>query len=220
MEAGAESGMTGGSHRDEDERLRTAYHECGHVAAAHMLRGPVGLVSIGPRCAWGGIARAGARRYHPGELERTDFEAPLALWPPRVRCFLEGRMLILLAGSAAERLVPVFMPDGYLPAARCEARAAEQVARLSRRDRMFLARGDEREPDPARRDEAKAVEDAQLLAPEAAGRLLEHLRCEAYRLTAMPRFQRLVSALVPALLAAEDLPGAAVRRILREADSL
>jgi hypothetical protein len=55
---------------------------------------------------------------------------------------------------------------------------------------------------------------------EGAGHLLEHLRCEAHRLVAMPRFLSLLSALVPAVLASEDLPGAEVRRVLREADSL
>jgi hypothetical protein len=108
-------------------------------------------------------------------------------------------MLILLAGPAAERLAPVLMPDGYLATSPCDARAAKQVARLSARDRLFLSRGDECDPDPACSDETKAVEDAHLLAPEAAGHLLEHMRCEAFRLTVMTRFQRLLAALVPAV---------------------
>ncbi len=110
------------------------------------------------------------------------------------------------------------LPSGYLAAAPCEARAAEQVARLSAGDRAFLARGDECDPDPARSDEAKAIADAHLLVTAGAGHLLEHLRCEASRLVAMPRFQRLLGALVSPLHVAEELPGATVRRILREAD--
>ena len=212
--------MADSPRRTESETLRGAYHECGHAIAAHMLRGRVGPVSNRPRRAWAGVACAGAPNCHPGELERVDDEAPLVLWPARVRRAFEGNILILLAGPSAERLAPVAVPDGYVATAACEARAAEQVARLSARDRVFLARGDERDPDPDQRDEARAIETADLLVSAGAGQLLEHLCCEAYRLTEMARFRRLLAALVPELLVAEELPGVEVRRILRETDEI
>jgi hypothetical protein len=95
-----------------------------------------------------GVACAGPRSYHPRELEPPISrrpEAPLILWPARVRCGLEGQILILLAGPAAERLAPVLRPNGYVATAPCETLASKQ-AQLSSCDRAFLARGDDSEP--------------------------------------------------------------------------
>jgi hypothetical protein len=147
-----------------DESLRIAHHECGHAIAAYMLRGSVRAVSIRPRRAWAGVTAADARAWHPGENERTYVGAPLVLWPARVERRLKGRIIILLAGPAAERLAPVLQPDDYETPAHCEVLAAEQIDLLfSERERSLLTRGDERSPDAARSDETRATETAHLL---------------------------------------------------------
>lgn len=200
-----------------DEDLRLACHEAGHVVAAHVLGGRVGAVSIESRRAWRGVAEAAAPRMRSGDLEATDLQAPLVLWKPSVRRFLERSVIIDLAGREAERFGPVMAP-GYLPHDPAEARAKKAALVLAGRDRRFLRHGDEREHRPENNDQTKALEGAEMLSRESSGLLLSHLRLETRRLFNMRRTQKLLAALVPELLQHRELGRADVLRILRDAD--
>lgn len=208
-----------GSSRSPAEDRRIAHHEAGHVAASWILGGRTGAVSIEPSRRWQGVAKAAAPRIRGNDLERADLSSPLVLWPTSVRRFLERGVLIDLCGREGEKLAPDPIPDGYQTLDEEELAAEKAVRALSGDDRRFLAAGDARERRPSDSDEWKAADGARLLCPEAGSVLLAHLRWEARRLASMPRFHRLVAALVLEMLAHRTLGSAHVRRILRAADS-
>jgi hypothetical protein len=190
-----------------------ALHEAAHAAAAWVLRGQVGAVSIRRSKRWAGVAAVSGPRHSGGTV---DVEQPPILWPADVRHALECDAVICLAGIAAEAMLapPV---TGYVPTSEDEQQAKRVARELSPSDQHFLARGNIDEV-AGSTDNEKAAAAAHVLAGQHVSACLGWLRHQTVWLVTTNRFRRLVDALVPALLEHTDLGAATVRRILKEAD--
>jgi hypothetical protein len=217
----AEGDLPSEDGRTPRERERVAYHEASHAAASWILKGRVGLVTIEPNRHCNGFAQAGGHRLPSGWSGRIDLELPPLAWPADIRRSFEVDLAAALAGPLGERaLAPPrdrpADPKLYLQDLQL---AAEQVRRLTRRESQTLYRWRTESPDhPRKTDEEVAIESARLLAGREAEQLLGYYRAVTARLVELPRFERLVKALVPELIAHRSVSGRRVREIFKEAD--
>jgi hypothetical protein len=200
----------------DEQRTRVATHEAGHQAMAFMLGRPVGVSSIEPTEHYSGVAF-----HRPLGIPKGRFAPwlPVPMQSAVVRRSIEGRILVYLAGPAAEWwLAPVEPVSGYVPDDP-DREAAIELARLaapSPAETDDLARAAR---DPVRSDEVWAEELAVVFADdETAGAYLHWLEQETRRIVRSRRFAHLVAAIVPQLLEHTTLSGRLARRVLVAAE--
>lgn len=143
------------------------------------------------------------RPHNAGTFDAADVgDVDLTLLlPESVRRTLERRVLVSLAGFAAEELAPSDLPRGYRAESPLSLLASEEPpAALSATDRHLLARGDTDEPLP--NDVENAYDDALALTGDErlATLFLRYLAAEAERLVRQPLVRRRIARLAEALL--------------------
>jgi len=205
--------VTGGA----DERYLMAVHETAHAAVAHVLRRPVGLVSIRPTAESGGFARHRCERIKPGTFRP---ELPTILMPARLRRTVESEIVISLAGQVAEILAGPPAPGyrGLTDDERQAVAASRSLAALDPREESELHEI-ESTIDQQPTDSERASGLSYALAGDEAAQHFSWMRAVAMSVVASDRVQRLIAALVPELLAHEVLPPRRVRAIFKSVDT-
>lgn len=91
-------------------RVRTAWHEAGHLTAAHLLGVPIGAATIDPTDTEAGCAEIGL----PAIDTTTPLTAgPTVARPDDLRRAVETEAVVLLAGNLAERHAPADLTRSY-----------------------------------------------------------------------------------------------------------
>jgi hypothetical protein len=171
---------------------RTAHHEAGHAVMSYLVGCPIRAVSIEPlEGRWNGVCINGRRMPREQELQRLLYPAPLM--PARLRRWLEGAVLVCLAGPIAAELAG--LEQEQRSAARVddepdERRAEALCALLSGSERACLEAASaaaEAIPD----DEEQAAAMAYALAGDLAGVTLGYLRHVARAMVYQPSFTAL-----------------------------
>jgi ATP-dependent Zn protease len=90
---------------EPDPRIRIAWHEAGHaVIRAVLVGGDVGVVSIWPGAAQGGVLIPTHDPAPEGSL--PDGLPEVFDWPEGGRRHIQARAVVSLGGTIAEHLVP------------------------------------------------------------------------------------------------------------------
>ena len=193
----------------DGDLIRTAYHEAGHVVAAHILGGTVELVSIRPgRHVLGTAWCSGPTWATLDDYDVMRRVLPIAtLAPDRIRRDEESEIIWYLAGVLAERFAPRApeTPSDLMPPdfSNAETQAAG-LSRLSPRHRELVEAATTSEDRP-RTDDQAARERATFLARYEAEEFIGWLTAVANRL--VENCRPMIEALADELLRRTEVPG-------------
>jgi hypothetical protein len=204
---------------EELKRRKTAHHEAAHAAIALALGGEIhGAVSLVPRRRWRAVAFVNGSR--PGHAVTVDPGLPLVLWDVELRRMIETEIMVFLAGTHGEALVPLHPPVAALSVSNADKAASTlkvvPSAPLTAVEKAQLSSGDDPNEPPIQNDLSVAYELAEAaVGVGAAAHALLTLLDEQTRWFVQleaPRIRRLARL----LLAHEELGATAVKAALTE----
>ncbi|MGH2934973.1 MAG: hypothetical protein ACRDL2_10740 [Gaiellaceae bacterium] len=211
-----------------DEQI--AHHEGGHLAVAYLLNAVILGGSIEPGKRYAGVAMVHMRAVPTRDLDRIS-RAGVVGEPPTVRRHCEGKALICLAGSHAEKLAPprIVAAGGYqaeVSLEKPEQRPAASLPpqhRLTGADKVMFAesRADDSDDD-WKNDLVMAYDAVELLLRGTGKRIqlyMEFLDLEVRELLEEERVKRLVRAAAEELLLHRTISGPRVRAVMKANDT-